>query len=139
MRSVINTSQMEKITLIIVFFFIKFALFSQTDSVYSNPEERAVFSGGEIEFMKFISANIKYPEQAKQIKISTISNIKFIVEKDGSLDNISVATPNKNCPDCDKEAIRVFKLMPKWNPAKHRGEIRRSTIFFPLKFKWTEK
>jgi protein TonB len=37
-------------------------------------------------------------------------------------------------PSLDKEAIRVVKSIPKWNPAKQRGKPVRVIFQVPIKF-----
>jgi protein TonB len=39
-----------------------------------------------------------------------------------------------DCPACDKEAIRVVMLMPKWTPAKIGGKPVKSVFSLPIKF-----
>jgi protein TonB len=46
------------------------------------------------------------------------------VETDGSLTNVSYF--KKLDTECDNEAMRVLKLMPKWIPAKTLGKIHRN-------------
>lgn len=60
-------------------------------------------------------------------------NVRFVVEKDGSLSNISAC-------DCllNEEAIRVVKKMPKWKPATIRDTVVRSKFFLPVLFKIDE-
>lgn len=45
-------------------------------------------------------------------------NVVFIVNEDGSLSDVKVI--RSISPELDKEAIRVVKSMPKWNPAKQK-------------------
>lgn len=61
------------------------------------------------------------------------TRLKFIIEKDGSFSNI-VAVGGGN-EAVSNEAIRVLKSMPKWQPAKHKGKIVRSTFTLPIKIR----
>ena len=58
---------------------------------------------------------------------------KFIVEKDGSISNISVV---KGLDDkIDNEIIRVLGMMPNWTPGKEYGSVVRVKVYFPITFK----
>lgn len=74
----------------------------------------ASFPGGAEAFNKYLSENLKYPEEAKKNKISGIVTISFAVNKDGSINNIAVSEGIGH--GCDEEAIRLIKNSPKWNP-----------------------
>ena len=57
---------------------------------------------------------------------------RFVVEKDGSLSNITVVRSLDNSDD--KEAVRIIKKMPKWIPGKLNGKVVRVYYTLPIKF-----
>ena len=59
--------------------------------------------------------------------------ISFIVEKDGSLTDIKVEKSID--PLFDKEAVRVVKSMPKWEPGMWNGKPARVKFFVPIRFR----
>jgi protein TonB len=85
-------------------------------------EELPEFPGGVVEMMKFVKANIKYPKRALESNISGKCALKFTVNADGSISDIMVLKSTPGCPECDEEAIRVVKSMPKWSPGKLAGK-----------------
>lgn len=95
-------------------------------------EEQAQFPGGCAAMMKFVSENIVYPSIKYDQQLGGKVVLKFVVEEDGSLTNIQVAKGMLGCPECDEEAIRVVKLMPKWIPAKVGEKIIRSKFILPI-------
>ncbi len=105
------------------------------EKIETFVEEEAEFPGGYAEMMKFFSKNMKYPEIAVQAGIEGKANVRFVVEKDGSIGNVTVQKGVPNCPECDKEAIRVIKSMPKWKPGKNGGKAVRSYFSMPVAFK----
>lgn len=125
---------MKKFFVLLLLLAFNSFLFSQNDSVYNAPEQLATFPGGELKFKKFINKNTHYPQQAYSVKITRPSYIRFIVEKDGSISNVSVLSGIPECPDCNDEALRVIQIMPNWNPAKQGKEFVRSAIVMPFKF-----
>lgn len=83
--------------------------------------EPPVFQG---DYMKFLKKNFQYPEKAKDKKIQGKVHIKFVVEKDGSITDITLVRGLS--PECDAEAMRVVKLMDKkWTVGKNNGVAAR--------------
>ena len=96
--------------------------------------EKPSFPGGESALSDFISKNLRYPKFAKEKGIYGPVHVSFIVEKDGSLTDFIVTRSVD--PSLDKEAIRVFQSMPKWNPGKRDGQfvtvIKGMSVSFDL-------
>ena len=82
---------------------------------------------------KFISENVKYPQEAKDKNIAGRVFVNFVVEKDGSVDEVKVLRSIGG--GCDEEAVRVVKSMPKWTPGKQKGEPVRVSYIIPFVFK----
>lgn len=95
--------------------------------------EKADFPGGYKEFQKFIRDNYEYPRQARRQGLEGTISVQFIVEKDGSITEAKVLRGVS--PECDEEAMRVIKKVPKWKPAKQRGRAVRNRIVLPIKLK----
>lgn len=90
------------------------------------------YPGGPVEFMKWLTATLQYPKQALDQKIQGKVMVSFIVNKDGTLSNIKIV---KNANKLlDAEAMRVMKLMPKWEPGKDKGKPCRSMVAIPIVF-----
>ena len=103
------------------------------DSIYQIVDEMPKFPGGEQAMFKFISENVKYPQKAKDKNISGRVFVNFVVEKDGSVDEVKVLRSIGG--GCDEEAVRVVKSMPKWTPGKQKGEPVRVSYIIPFVFK----
>jgi protein TonB len=101
--------------------------------------KKAEFIGGNEEMIKFLSENVKYPEDVLQAneKGANIHGrvyVKFVVEKDGSISDVEVVRSVH--PSLDAESVRVVKLMSgKWTPATERGKPVRSKFTLPFVFK----
>jgi protein TonB len=106
---------------------------SSEDDLYINVDKRAIFPGGHIKMAAFIKENLKYPEDAANYSIQGRVIVKFVVEEDGSISDIKVVRGVH--PSLDAEAVRVVKLMPKWQPAERGGKPVRSRFNFPVYFK----
>lgn len=103
------------------------------EEIFVAVEQQAEFPGGMAALMKWLGNNIRYPEAAQQNDIQGKVIVKFVVEKDGS---IGAATILKGVDkDLDREALRVVKKMPKWQPGKNNGVAVRSYFNLPVTFK----
>ncbi len=83
--------------------------------------------------LQFIYGNIKYPAIARENGVEGMVVIKFVVEKDGSISAPEIVRDIG--AGCGAEALRVVKLMPKWEPGKQRGRAVRVQFNLPVKFK----
>jgi Ca-activated chloride channel homolog len=105
----------------------------EEDKVYQVVEQMPQFPGGETALMSSISQNLTYPKIAQENGIQGKVILRVKVEADGSISNISVVRSLD--PACDKEAIRLIKLLPKFIPAKQNGVNVAVWYTLPIAFK----
>jgi protein TonB len=105
-------------------------------AVYYDYEIFPEYTGGINELVRYLSTNIKYPKKARRENVSGKVILKFIVDTDGSIQNITVL--NSVSKELDKEAIRVVKKMPKWKPGLFDGKTAKVYYTLPIKFKLTD-
>lgn len=103
------------------------------EEIFVAVEQQAEFPGGQAALMKWLSNNIRYPETAQQNDVQGRVVVKFVVEKDGSIGAATIAKGVDK--DLDKEALRVVKKMPKWQPGKNNGVAVRSYFNLPVNFR----
>ena len=103
------------------------------NGVYQIVEEMPQYTGGEAAMMEYVAKNIVYPQEARDKEISGRVFVSFIVEKDGSVNEVNVKKGIGG--GCDEEAVRVVKAMPKWKPGKMKGEAVRVSYQMPIFFK----
>ena len=103
------------------------------DTVYKVVHKTPDYVGGRSAMMAFIRDNIKYPEEARKQDVKGTVYVSFVVEKDGSLSKIKILRGIGS--GCDKEVLRVMKLMPKWMPGEDEsGKPVRVAFNLPVKF-----
>lgn len=95
---------------------------------FTTVEQMPQFPGGEDELMRFILGNLRYPSVAKEVGIEGRVIIRFVVSKTGDVTNVEILRGLD--PSCDKEALRVVKMMPNWIPGKQNG--RSVPVYFTL-------
>ena len=103
--------------------------------IFTIVEENAEFPGGLAEMAKFIQKNLQYPAMAREAGISGKCFLKFVVNENGDISNVEVLKGVSGCGDCDREAIRVVKSMPKWKAAKMTGRAVKCYFNLPISFK----
>lgn len=98
--------------------------------VVKYPDVDAKFDGN---WHSYLKKEVKYPEISQVHNESGTAYVTFVVEIDGSVTDVKVL--NKDLPhSLQKEAIRVVKASPKWNPGSKNGEKVRSPQTVKINF-----
>ena len=105
----------------------------EAPKVFEIVEQMPSFPGGQEEMMKWISSNLNYPVDAQERGVTGRVVIRFVVTKTGSVEDIQVLRGID--PSCDREATRVVKAMPKWNPGRQNGEAVAVYFNLPILFR----
>ncbi len=66
-------------------------LYENDDNIYETVEQLPEYSGGEGALFQFIAQNIRYPKAAQEWGVQGRVFVHFIVEKDGTLSDISAS------------------------------------------------
>lgn len=82
--------------------------------VFTVVQQMPEFPSGQASLLKYLATRIKYPAIAQENGIQGRVSCSFVVDTDGSLKNIEVIRGID--PSLDREAVRVIRKMPKWNP-----------------------
>lgn len=98
-------------------------------NIYEEFERQALFPGGNAALKEFINNNLQIPSDAPEGKVVT----SFVINRDGTISDAKVIISLSD--ECDKEALRIIGLMPKWIPASTWSvkTASRYTITFPFK------
>lgn len=97
-------------------------------------DEKPSFPGGESAMKSYLNSNVKYPVEAWENCIQGRVIVQFIIEKDGSISDVKISESVN--PSFDREALRVVKAMPKWNPGKLQGIPARVKNEVPVVFRF---
>jgi TonB family protein len=91
------------------------------------------FPGGSQALVDFLRENTKYPEQALKDSMEGRVVVAFVIDTDGSITKPEVVRGVH--PLLDAEALRVVKLMPKWEPGSENGTPVKVRYNLPITFK----
>ena len=105
----------------------------QDTLVFEVVEVPPRFPGGDVKLMEYLSRTVRYPVEAQKKHVQGRVILHFIIEKDGSVSNVRVARSVD--PSLDAEAIRVVNSMPKWEPARQKGQPVRVRYTIPIQFR----
>ena len=102
--------------------------------IYLLADSMPKYPDGMTALLSFFSKNFVYPKDQEEFQATIY--LTFIVEEDGKLSNISTAKNIDNAiwSSVDREAIRVFHLMPPWTPGQCKGKNVAVKLTFPIKF-----
>lgn len=100
------------------------------DSLVNFPDTEAEYPGGPDSLAEFIFVNFILPDDTAEVLWDQRVYLSFIVEKDGTINNIVV---EKGANELyDSICVAVVKQMPKWIPAQKDGLPVRSLMRLPI-------
>ncbi len=102
--------------------------------IYTYVDEDPEFPGGYAAMMAFIQKNFNYPQVAIENNIQGKCYVKFVVKGDGTVSSVQVERGIAGCPECDKEAVRVVRMMPGWRAGKVNGKSVSTLYRLPINF-----
>ncbi len=105
-------------------------VFPGCEDASNNAERQKCFQE---EMQRFVARNYKFPEMARQMGIQGRVYVDFVIEKNGTISNVSVVRGVDKL--LDDEAVRVIKALPKFEPAKQRGKPVRMRFTMPFNLK----
>ncbi|MBQ6680869.1 MAG: energy transducer TonB [Prevotella sp.] len=100
------------------------------NKVFDIAEQMPSFKGN---VNQWLASNLSYPAVAAENGVQGRVIVQFVVEKDGSVSNVQVVRSVD--PALDREAVRVVKSMPRWNPGMNNGQPARVKYTLPVTFK----
>lgn len=104
----------------------------ESPTVYTVVEQEPQFPGGQEALLKYVATHIKYPAIAQEQDIQGQVVLKFVVKEDGSVDDVKVIKGLSK--ECDIEAVRVVKSLPRFIPGKQQGKAVRVYYTLPIRF-----
>ncbi len=130
------------VKIIAVFFFMSVSLMAQKDkkgkdkvdqTIYTTVDQKANFTEGDAALQAFIKKNTTLPASLKESKTVLKSPVKLTIDETGKLTD-AVTEKGTSCADCDKEAVRVAKMLSGFTPAKLKGKTVKSYLVINVDF-----
>ena len=151
----LDWAEMESNVNYLYHFLLELALQDEISTIDADPDKRAAradkvyavsecdarpqfFHSNERHFLQsWVYKYLKYPQKAIEEKIQGQVLVSFIVEKDGSVTNVTVEHGVDQL--LDDEAVRVIEVSPKWIPGQIKGNKVRTKIVIPVEFRLSSK
>ncbi len=100
---------------------------TEDETIFTTVDTPPIFPNGHKGLFTFICENINPPKDIPTDKRLNKVFIKFVVEKDGSVSHPEIMRGVSD--ECNKEAIRVINLLPKWQA----GGMMKYGVWKPLR------
>ncbi len=113
------------------------------NTLYKRVEKMPVFAGCELDInpeecskkklIDLLYTHIRYPLEAKKLRIQGVVYAKYIVRPDGSITSPRVERGIGG--GCDEEVLRFIGILPKYTPGFQDGKAVPVQITLPVKFR----
>lgn len=102
------------------------------NTFFQKVEYESEFPGGTRAWLQFLNDHLKYPKKAVRKRIEGTVLLQFIVDKDGSISDLSALSGD---PILVEAALDAMKDSPNWKPAVQNGKRVKSYKKQPINFK----
>lgn len=75
---------------------------------------------------------MKYPDSASKAGLQGNVVLRFVILENGAIGDIKITKSLSE--DCDEEAVRVIKSLPRFMPGKNQGKAVRVWYIIPVRF-----
>ena len=106
--------------------------FNSSLQVFTTPQVKPKYPGGEEAMNHFISSKLKYPKKALKEGLQDTVIVQFVILESGYIDHIEIKKGNYS--PLNKEAIKIISKMPKWEPGEHMGRPVMVLMEIPIIF-----
>ena len=106
---------------------------SADTKIHTYAEVMPQFPGGQDALVRFLSANIKYPSDARENNIQGTVYMSFVIDKKGKVTSMELKRGIGY--GCDEEAMRVLNKMPDWEPGKMDQHPVNVQFAIPISFR----
>ena len=107
------------------------------NEIFKSVEQMPQFPGGDAALIKYLDSHIQYPPEAAKNNIQGRVILQFVVDKTGEIGEVKVVRSVDK--DLDKEAVRIVKTLPKFNPGRQNGQAVAVWYTLPVTFKLPQK
>lgn len=104
--------------------------------VFLTAERMPVFAGGEKAMLTFLQRNMHYPPMALREQIEGKVFVQFTVSASGDIVDVQVLKGLGY--GTEEEALRVVRLMPRWQPGEQNGHPVAVRYTLPITFRFSQ-
>jgi periplasmic protein TonB len=104
----------------------------EKETIVAVPDEPAQFPGDNEALRKFLADSIHYPAKCTDGACDVKIFVRFVVTSKGTIVAPEIMRGAADCPECDKEVLRIVRIMPDWIPGKVNGVPVHSYFNLPI-------
>lgn len=112
-------------------------IINTTREVFTFVEKFPSYPGGNDSMLAFINRNLIYPDLAKENGIEGTVVARFVVDKNGNVNDAKIIREIGG--GCDQEVLRIINNFPKWEARIHNGKPVDVSFSLPIKFNLEDK
>lgn len=101
---------------------------------FEQVDEQPQFPGGEHGLVNFVNRTREYPYNEYVNHAQGRVLCSFIIGTDGRVAHVKVVR-SSGYQAFDREAVRVIKKMPRWEPGRMQGTRVNVRMFMPIAFR----
>jgi TonB family protein len=98
-------------------------------------DSTATYPGGETALWTFLSRNIRYPVRCRENNIEGKVLVKFTIDTEGNVCNVTVSHAVEGAPELSWEACKAVQSLSKFQPATMDGKPVSMEMTLPITFK----
>ena len=108
--------------------------------VYYRAEISPAYVGGMDELRKYLSKNLKYPEDARKSGLEGTVFVDFVIDEKGQVREVVASDVVGEVLDASfkEESVRVVSSMPVWEPGRQNGKTVDASYSIPITFELTK-
>lgn len=108
----------------------------QDDIPFIAVDVMPSFMGGDLNtFRMWVMQNIRYPEVALEQRLQDMVVVKFVVNREGYIEQEGINVLQSNHPDIFVDEVkRVFTASPRWTPGIQKGSAVAVSLVLPVAF-----
>lgn len=103
------------------------------DTIHYDYEQMPEFPGGIDALIQYLRKELKYPKSAQRAGVEGLVLVGFVVNTNGTISDVKVVK-SAFFPELDKEALRMVRKMPNWEPGMEDGEVVKIGFHLPIHF-----
>lgn len=100
---------------------------------YDYVSDKPSFPGGDWKLVEYINHTRQYPRDAYEKGIQGRVTCSFVVNTDGSISHVQVIKSIEE--SLNREAIRIFSEMPRWEPGRIDGHTVPVRVIWSVPFR----
>lgn len=103
------------------------------NEIFDVVETQPKPPGGMAGWNQYLSQNLQYPAEARQLGIEGTVIVVFVINSDGTISDVEILRGIGG--GADEEAVRVVQSAPNWEPGMQSGKSVNTRMRLPIRFK----